>query len=204
MSLDKLNRLSSLTSRRSNKKDGRKLPNGSSSATCPPAGSRGPRYRLHGSERDFLRMNSNSYLSLSNHPEVLAAADAASHAFGAGPGAVRFIDGTFATACTARGAHRAVRGPAGRAGLQLGLYDRARPRHHAVGSRHLLDRRCAQSQLHHPRDADRERPVDATRDLPAQRPRRSRAPPRARARRHGPGHRHLRRHLQHARRQRSG
>ena len=62
----------------------------------PPTGSRGPRYRLHGSDREFLRMNSNSYLSLSNHPDVLAAADAASHSFGAGPGAVRFIDGTFA------------------------------------------------------------------------------------------------------------
>lgn len=62
----------------------------------PPNGERGPRYRLRGSDREFLRMNSNSYLSLSNHPEVLAAADRASHAFGAGPGAVRFIDGTFA------------------------------------------------------------------------------------------------------------
>jgi glycine C-acetyltransferase len=62
----------------------------------PGSGSRGPRYRLHGSDREFLRMNSNSYLSLSNHPDVLAAADAASHSFGAGPGAVRFIDGTFA------------------------------------------------------------------------------------------------------------
>ena len=61
-----------------------------------PSNGRGPRYRLHGSDRDYLRMNSNSYLSLSNHPEVLAAADRASHAFGAGPGAVRFIDGTFA------------------------------------------------------------------------------------------------------------
>ncbi|MFO0007535.1 MAG: aminotransferase class I/II-fold pyridoxal phosphate-dependent enzyme, partial [bacterium] len=30
------------------------------------------------------------------HPDVLAAADAATHAYGAGPGAVRFIDGTFA------------------------------------------------------------------------------------------------------------
>jgi glycine C-acetyltransferase len=62
----------------------------------PPADGRGPRYRLEGSDREFLRMNSNSYLSLSNHPEVLRAADEASHAFGAGPGAVRFIDGTFA------------------------------------------------------------------------------------------------------------
>lgn len=62
----------------------------------PPVGSRGPRYRLDGSDGEYLRMNSNSYLSLSNHPRVLAAADEASHAFGAGPGAVRFIDGTFA------------------------------------------------------------------------------------------------------------
>ena len=61
----------------------------------PPSGSRGPRYRLQGSDGEFLRMNSNSYLSLSNHPDVLSAADTASHAFGAGPGAVRFIDGTF-------------------------------------------------------------------------------------------------------------
>ncbi len=40
-------------------------------------------------------MNSNSYLSLSNHPLIIAAADAATHSCGVGPGAVRFIDGTF-------------------------------------------------------------------------------------------------------------
>jgi glycine C-acetyltransferase len=40
-------------------------------------------------------MNSNSYLSLSNHPGLIAAADAATKQFGVGPGAVRFIDGTF-------------------------------------------------------------------------------------------------------------
>ncbi len=61
----------------------------------PPQGSRGPRYRLAGSDLDYIRMNSNSYLSLSHHPDVIAAADAATHRFGAGPGAVRFIDGTF-------------------------------------------------------------------------------------------------------------
>jgi len=61
----------------------------------PPRGARGPRYRLAGSESEFLRMNSNSYLSLSTHPEVIGAADDAAHRFGAGPGAVRFIDGTF-------------------------------------------------------------------------------------------------------------
>jgi glycine C-acetyltransferase len=60
-----------------------------------PAGAFGPRYRLAGCDQPFLRMNSNSYLSLSHHPDVLAAADAASHRFGAGPGAVRFIDGSF-------------------------------------------------------------------------------------------------------------
>ena len=56
----------------------------------------GPRYKLSGSDLEFVRMNSNSYLSLSHHPDVLRAADEASHRFGAGPGAVRFIDGTFA------------------------------------------------------------------------------------------------------------
>jgi glycine C-acetyltransferase len=61
-----------------------------------PSGTRGPRYRLRGSDRLFLRMNSNSYLSLSNHPDVLAAGDEAAHRLGVGPGAVRFIDGTFA------------------------------------------------------------------------------------------------------------
>ncbi len=64
-------------------------------AYSPPQGTRGPRYRLAGSERWFIRMNSNSYLSLSNHPALIAAADAATHEFGVGPGAVRFIDGTF-------------------------------------------------------------------------------------------------------------
>ena len=61
----------------------------------PEADGFGPRYKLHGSEQLFMRCNSNSYLSLSHHSEVLEAADEASHKFGAGPGAVRFIDGTF-------------------------------------------------------------------------------------------------------------
>ena len=61
----------------------------------PASGERGPRYRLEGSDRDFIRLNSNSYLSLSHRPEVIAPADAACHEFGVGPGAVRFIDGTF-------------------------------------------------------------------------------------------------------------
>jgi len=64
-------------------------------AYLPPQGEKGPRYRLQGSEKEFIRMNSNSYLSLSHHPELIRAADKATHALGVGPGAVRFIDGTF-------------------------------------------------------------------------------------------------------------
>ena len=59
-----------------------------------PSGGRGPRYRLEGGGGEYLRMNANSYLSLSHHPALLHAADEAAQVFGAGPGAVRFIDGT--------------------------------------------------------------------------------------------------------------
>jgi glycine C-acetyltransferase len=63
----------------------------------PPRDGRGPRFRLDGAgERLFIRMNSNSYLGMSLRPEVVAAEDAAAHSFGAGPGAVRFISGTYA------------------------------------------------------------------------------------------------------------
>jgi len=62
----------------------------------PPRDGRGPRYRLAGCEGDYLRMNSNSYLSLSNHPALIEAADMAARELGVGPGAVRFIDGTYA------------------------------------------------------------------------------------------------------------
>ncbi|THB77845.1 MAG: pyridoxal phosphate-dependent aminotransferase family protein [Desulfobulbaceae bacterium] len=61
----------------------------------PAAGERGPRYRLQGEQKEFIRLNSNSYLSLSNHPALIEAADNATHACGVGPGAVRFIDGTY-------------------------------------------------------------------------------------------------------------
>ncbi len=61
----------------------------------PPRGERGPRYKLKGVDREFIRMNSNSYLSLSHHPALIEAADEATRKFGVGPGAVRFIDGTF-------------------------------------------------------------------------------------------------------------
>jgi len=72
-----------------------KIPERVITAYIPPEGESGPRYRLAGSDKAFIRLNSNSYLSLSFHPEVVAAADTATRDFGVGPGAVRFIDGTF-------------------------------------------------------------------------------------------------------------
>ena len=66
------------------------------SGWVPPAGARGPRFTLQGSGGEYIRMNSNSYLSLSHHPDVLTAAEEAARTFGAGPGSVRFIDGTTA------------------------------------------------------------------------------------------------------------
>ncbi len=65
-------------------------------AYLPPQGERGPRYKLKGSDQEYIRMNSNSYLSLANSPELIEAADEATRQLGVGPGAVRFIDGTFA------------------------------------------------------------------------------------------------------------
>jgi len=63
----------------------------------PAEGNLGPRCYLAGfGPRKFLRMNSNSYLGLSLHPRVIAAEEEAVRAYGAGPGAVRFISGTHA------------------------------------------------------------------------------------------------------------
>jgi glycine C-acetyltransferase len=62
----------------------------------PAAGGRGPRFLLEGQgDKEFLRMNSNSYLGMGLRPEVIAAEEAGSARFGAGPGAVRFISGTY-------------------------------------------------------------------------------------------------------------
>ena len=65
-------------------------------AVIRPNGKRGPRFRLDGEgDREFLRMNSNSYLGMGLREEVIAAEEAAAERFGAGPGAVRFISGTY-------------------------------------------------------------------------------------------------------------
>jgi glycine C-acetyltransferase len=64
--------------------------------TAVPVPGKGRRYLLEGEgEKPFLRMNSNSYLGLSFHPEVVAAEEEAVRKFGTGPGAVRFISGTW-------------------------------------------------------------------------------------------------------------
>ena len=61
----------------------------------PAKGKKGPRYGIKGERKEFIRINANNYLNLSTHPKLIAAADKASKEFGVGPGAVRFIDGTF-------------------------------------------------------------------------------------------------------------
>jgi glycine C-acetyltransferase len=59
-------------------------------------GEHGPRFHLEGhGETPFLRMNSNSYLGLGLHEAVIEAEEEGSRRYGAGPGAVRFISGTY-------------------------------------------------------------------------------------------------------------
>ena len=56
----------------------------------------GPRCLLAGQgEKEFLRMNSNSYLGLSLNKDVIQAEEETARKFGTGPGAVRFISGTY-------------------------------------------------------------------------------------------------------------
>jgi glycine C-acetyltransferase len=59
-------------------------------------GEKGPRYFLKGKgEQEFIRMNSNSYLGMSLREEIIEAEERATKEYGVGPGAVRFISGTF-------------------------------------------------------------------------------------------------------------
>lgn len=65
-------------------------------AVLPPEAERGPRYLLEGrGDQPFLRMNANSYLGLSLQETVIAAEESVVRRFGTGPGAVRFISGTY-------------------------------------------------------------------------------------------------------------
>jgi len=59
-------------------------------------GEKGPRYFLMGKgEQEFIRMNSNSYLGMSLREEIIREEENATKKYGVGPGAVRFISGTF-------------------------------------------------------------------------------------------------------------
>ena len=61
----------------------------------PSGDGQGPRFLLEGQgDKPFIRMNANSYLGLSLHPEVIEAEEVTARDMGAGPGAVRFIAGT--------------------------------------------------------------------------------------------------------------
>jgi len=62
----------------------------------PAEGDRGPRFLLEGEgDREFIRMNSNSYLGLGLRKEIMEAEEEGTRRYGAGPGAVRFISGTY-------------------------------------------------------------------------------------------------------------
>lgn len=66
-------------------------------AILPAAGAFGPRFLLAGEGgAGYMRMNSNGYLGLAQAPEVIAAEEKAAAFYGTGPGAVRFIGGTWA------------------------------------------------------------------------------------------------------------
>ena len=67
-------------------------------SVLPAQPGRGPRFRLAGEgDKTFLRMNGNNYLGLSLQQEVIAAEEDGVTRFGTGPGAVRFISGTWAS-----------------------------------------------------------------------------------------------------------
>lgn len=65
-------------------------------AVIPPKGDRGVRFQLSGYDnKEFIRMNTNSYLGMSLRDEVIKAEEKGAAAFGVGPGAVRFISGCY-------------------------------------------------------------------------------------------------------------
>ncbi|MBW2251817.1 MAG: aminotransferase class I/II-fold pyridoxal phosphate-dependent enzyme [Deltaproteobacteria bacterium] len=62
----------------------------------PAEGDKGPRYYVEGQgDKEFLKMNTNSYLGMSLRKDVIEAEEKAAREFGVGPGAVRFISGTY-------------------------------------------------------------------------------------------------------------
>ncbi len=61
-----------------------------------PKDGKGPRFLLEGqNHQEFLRMNANAYLGLSLREDMIKAEEKGAQNFGVGPGAVRFINGTY-------------------------------------------------------------------------------------------------------------
>lgn len=95
MSVERLNK-TLLAEMKNLRDEGRsKAPERIIEEVIPPKGDNGYRYKLRGYDGEYLRMNSNSYLGLSNDTRLIEASDKACREVGVGPGAVRFIDGTF-------------------------------------------------------------------------------------------------------------
>ncbi len=62
----------------------------------PAESNKCPRYYVEGEgDKEFLKMNANSYLGMSLRKDVIEAEEKAAREFGVGPGAVRFISGTY-------------------------------------------------------------------------------------------------------------
>ncbi len=56
---------------------------------------RGPRFKVKGFDQEFIKMNSNSYLGLSQREDMKKVEEEATDKYGLGPGAVRFISGSY-------------------------------------------------------------------------------------------------------------
>ena len=96
MSLDKIERLFSDQNVLKDQQETAKRHENVITAVKPASNGFGPRYFLaKQGKKEFLRMNSNSYLGLENHPALIDAEEKAVESFGTGPGAVRFISGTY-------------------------------------------------------------------------------------------------------------
>ncbi len=62
----------------------------------PATTTNGPRYHIEGKPgQEFIKMNANSYLGMSHRKDVIEAEEHGAREFGAGPGSVRFISGTY-------------------------------------------------------------------------------------------------------------
>ncbi|MFO1125376.1 MAG: aminotransferase class I/II-fold pyridoxal phosphate-dependent enzyme [Methylocystis sp.] len=75
------------------------LSKGAETVLCgviPAQAGYGPRFLVEGEgDKPFLRMNANNYLGMSLRAELISAEEEAAMKYGAGPGAVRFISGSW-------------------------------------------------------------------------------------------------------------